>query len=73
MSLNSEHISIIRQTALENFGPEVRVWRFGSRVNGSKLGGDVEMGNIIDRLGAGNEYHASKSDISRRDESLTTV
>ena len=73
MRINSEQIAIIRQTAQESFGPEALVWLFGSRVDDGNLGGDVELGNIVEHLGAGNEYNESKSDTPRRDESLTAV
>ena len=73
MRINPEQIAIIRQTAQESFGLEARVRRFGSRVDDGKLGGDVELGNIVERLGAGNEYNGSKLETPRRDESLTAV
>ena len=31
MRINPGQIVITRQTAQESFGPEARVWRFGSR------------------------------------------
>ena len=43
MRLSPEQIAQIRQSAAENFGPEVRVWLFGSRVDDSKLGGDIDL------------------------------
>lgn len=43
MRLSPEQIAQIRQSAEENFGPEARVWLFGSRMNDSELGGDVDL------------------------------
>ena len=43
MHINSEQIAIIRQTAQESFGPEARVWLFGSRVDDGKLGGEMDL------------------------------
>ncbi len=43
MRLNPEQIAQIRQSAAESFGPEARVWLFGSRVDDSKRGGDVDV------------------------------
>ena len=33
----------MRLSAAESFGPEARVWLFGSRVDDSKLGGDIDL------------------------------
>ncbi|WP_248883953.1 nucleotidyltransferase domain-containing protein [Acidithiobacillus acidisediminis] len=43
MRLSAEQVSIIRQTVAEIFGPEVQVSLFGSRVDDSKKGGDVDL------------------------------
>ena len=43
MRLSPEQIAQIRQSAAESFGPEARVWLFGSRVDDSKRGGDVDL------------------------------
>ena len=43
MRLSPEQIAQIRQSAAESFGSEARVWLFGSRVDDSKLGGDVDL------------------------------
>ena len=43
MCLSPEQIAQIRQSAAESFGPEARVWLFGSRVDDRKLGGDVGL------------------------------
>ena len=43
MRLNPEQASVIRQTVVEIFGPEVQVLLFGSRVDDSKKGGDVDL------------------------------
>ena len=36
MRLSPEQIAQIRQSAAESFGPEARVWLFGSRVDDSQ-------------------------------------
>ncbi|WP_215843523.1 nucleotidyltransferase domain-containing protein [Acidithiobacillus montserratensis] len=43
MRLSPEQVAIIRQAAQESFGPEARVWLFGSRVDDSKRGGDIDL------------------------------
>ena len=43
MRLSPEQIAQIRQSATETFGPDARVWLFGSRVDDSKLGGDIDL------------------------------
>ncbi len=43
MRLSAEQVSVIRQTVVEIFGPEVQVLLFGSRVDDSKKGGDVDL------------------------------
>ena len=43
MRLSPEQIAQIRQSAAEGFGPEARVWLFGSRVDDSKRGGAVDL------------------------------
>ncbi|WP_051620714.1 nucleotidyltransferase domain-containing protein [Acidithiobacillus caldus] len=43
MRLSPEQIAQIRQSAAESFGPEARVWLFGSRVDDRKLGGDLDL------------------------------
>ncbi|OCX71384.1 DNA polymerase III subunit beta [Acidithiobacillus thiooxidans] len=43
MRLSPEQITQIRQSAAESFGPEARVWLFGSRVDDCKRGGDVDL------------------------------
>ena len=43
MRLTPEQIATIRATARETFGPEARVWLFGSRVDDSALGGDIDL------------------------------
>lgn len=39
MRLSSEQVEIIRTIARETFGPDVRVWLFGSRVDDHRKGG----------------------------------
>lgn len=43
MRLSQEQAAAIRQTATEVFGDDVGVWLFGSRVDDSKRGGDVDL------------------------------
>ncbi|WP_164844442.1 nucleotidyltransferase domain-containing protein [Azoarcus sp. DN11] len=43
MRLSTEQATVIRQTAAEVFGDEVDVWLFGSRVDDSKRGGDIDL------------------------------
>ncbi|MEW5791483.1 MAG: nucleotidyltransferase domain-containing protein [Pseudomonadota bacterium] len=43
MRLSPEQIATIRAAARETFGPDARVWLFGSRVDDSALGGDIDL------------------------------
>lgn len=43
MRLTSEQCAIIRKTASEVFGEEVDVYLFGSRVDDSAKGGDIDL------------------------------
>ena len=43
MRLTPEQAAIIRSTAAEVFGSDARVWLFGSRVDDSKRGGDIDL------------------------------
>ena len=43
MRLTSEQMSIIKQTALEIFGPNARVRLFGSRLDEQARGGDIDL------------------------------
>ena len=43
MRLTPEQIDTIRATARETFGPEARVWLFGSRVDDQARGGDIDL------------------------------
>lgn len=43
MRLSPEEVAAIRQAAAEVFGDDVGVWLFGSRVDDSKRGGDVDL------------------------------
>lgn len=43
MRLREEHAEIIRQAARASFGPKARVWLFGSRVDDTKRGGDIDL------------------------------
>lgn len=43
MRLSDEQVTIIRRTVGEFLGDDARVWLFGSRVDDSKRGGDVDL------------------------------
>ena len=43
MRLTAEQAAIIRSAAAEVFGSDARVWLFGSRVDDSKRGGDIDL------------------------------
>ncbi|MHB8266261.1 MAG: hypothetical protein ACYDC7_10125 [Acidithiobacillus ferrivorans] len=63
MRLSPEQINQIRQSAAESFGPEARVWLFGSRVDDSKLGGDVDLlveSDLYGCLHGGDDHCASR-------------
>ncbi|WP_217125590.1 nucleotidyltransferase domain-containing protein [Hydrogenophilus thiooxidans] len=41
--LSDHYRATIRATVREVFGPEVRVWLFGSRVDATARGGDIDL------------------------------
>ena len=43
MRLTEQQRAIIRATVLETFGVGAEVWLFGSRVDDSKRGGDIDL------------------------------
>lgn len=43
MRLTPRQTEIIRQAAHAAFGPATQVWLFGSRVDDSKRGGDIDL------------------------------
>ncbi len=60
MRLTPRQQQIIREAARDVFGTEARVWLFGSRVDDSRRGGDIDLyylrtvgertGTVIDNL-----------------------
>lgn len=46
MRLKKEHIESIKNIAVNIFGSNVDVYLFGSRVNDSKRGGDIDFERI---------------------------
>lgn len=56
MRLKKEHIEEIKKRSIELFGEGTRVYLFGSRIDDSKKGGDIDIyiethskGNMIER------------------------
>jgi uncharacterized protein len=43
MRISAQNQQVIRQTAIEVFGPSVRVRVFGSRINDNSKGGDIDL------------------------------
>lgn len=43
MRLHPEQVEIIRRAAQDAFGQDADVWLFGSRVDDSKRGGDIDL------------------------------
>lgn len=43
MRLTSTEIRTIKNQAARHFGPQVRVWLFGSRVDDAQRGGDIDL------------------------------
>lgn len=43
MRLKKEHIVNIKNIATKNFGKDVQIYLFGSRVDDSKKGGDIDL------------------------------
>jgi predicted nucleotidyltransferase len=43
MRLNSRQIAAIRHATAKSFGQGAQVWLFGSRVDDSKRGGDIDL------------------------------
>ena len=67
MRLSPEQVAQIRQSASEGFGPEARVWLFGSRVDDRKRSCDVgllvESGAPIDNPPSLRKMHGRKVDV----------
>jgi len=43
MRLSSAHLTTIRESALNHFGPDAQIWLFGSRVRDTEKGGDIDL------------------------------
>ena len=43
MRITDRHLSLIRQESLKCFGSNTRVWLFGSRVDDTQRGGDIDL------------------------------
>lgn len=43
MQLSENQVEAIRRTVAETFGTDAQVWLFGSRVDDSKCGGDIDL------------------------------
>ncbi len=43
MRLTAEQINLIRTQVQSQFGPRSRVWLFGSRLDNTRCGGDVDL------------------------------
>jgi predicted nucleotidyltransferase len=43
MRLTVQEVDVIKATARRIFGSDVRIWLFGSRVDDSKRGGDIDL------------------------------
>ncbi len=43
MRIRKEHIANIKEIARNNFGKDVQIYLFGSRVDDSKKGGDIDL------------------------------
>ncbi len=43
MRLTPTQIDLIKQSAEQTFGPEASVWLFGSRVDDTRRGGDIDL------------------------------
>ncbi|PUE47660.1 nucleotidyltransferase domain-containing protein [Limnohabitans sp. 2KL-51] len=61
MRLSTDQIQAIRQAATAAFGEGAAVWLFGSRVNDSKKGGDIDLLVCPQGPTAGHATDSSKS------------
>ena len=43
MRLKPEQVQFIKSTIARHFGEDARIWLFGSRVDATKRGGDVDL------------------------------
>jgi predicted nucleotidyltransferase len=64
MRLSTDQIQAIRQAATDSFGQGTAVWLFGSRVDDSKKGGDIDLLVCPEAATSGhaaNAYDSAKS------------
>lgn len=59
MRLTADQVQAIRQAAAHTFGDGAAVWLFGSRVDDSKKGGDIDL-LVRPRASAADEPFAKK-------------
>ena len=65
MRLTKQQHVLIKATVSEAFGANADVWLFGSRVNDSKLGGDIDLLIETDQVDVDRIYRAEISLLSK--------
>ena len=60
MRLTGDEVAVIKATAHRMFGGDVRIWLFGSRVDDSKRGGDIDLYLETDKILESTELAASR-------------
>ena len=49
MRISDKQVKVIKQELIDQFGPNVSVWLFGSRVDDEEKGGDIDLYIQTDR------------------------